>query len=237
MSDLPSRGPRTVTPSDYAALTAQVRDLGLLGRRRAAYGVRAASLLLVGTTTLVGVALVGVSWWQLLLAVVLGVVTSQLGFLAHDAAHRQVFDGARANVWTARLVSTLLVGLSYGWWQSKHSRHHRSPNEVGRDPDVSPGGLVFTSEDAGRRRGVLALVARHQGWLFFPMLLLEGVNLHVASVRTLLRRTDLPHRRLELALLGLRLVLPIVLLLLVWPPSLVAAVTAVHVGVFGGCSG
>lgn len=237
MSDRPPTATGMVTRGDYAALTAQVRDMGLMGRRHVAYGVRAASLLVVGSATLAGVVLLGVSWWQLPLAAVLGVVTSQLGFLAHDAAHRQVFDGTRANVWTARLVSTLLVGLSYGWWQSKHSRHHRSPNEVGRDPDVSPGGLVFTSADAGRRRAVLALVARHQGWLFFPMLLLEGANLHLASVRTLLRRPDLPHQRLELVLLALRLVLPVALLLAVWPPPLALAFTAVHVAVFGALLG
>ena len=28
----------------------------------------------------------------------------------------------------ARLVATLVVGLSHGWWMRKHSRHHANPN-------------------------------------------------------------------------------------------------------------
>ena len=90
--------------------------------------------------------MIGPSWWQLAPAVVAGVIMAQLGFLAHDAAHRQVFASWRANEWGARLLSTLGIGLSYGWWTSKHNRHHRSPNQAGRDPDVAPGGLVFTAQ-------------------------------------------------------------------------------------------
>ena len=76
---------------------------------------------------------------------------SQYGFLAHDAAHRQIFETNRANEWNARLMSTLVIGLSYGWWVKKHNAHHRSPNQIGRDPDIAPGGLVFTAEQARPR--------------------------------------------------------------------------------------
>ena len=52
------------------------------------------------------------------------------------------------------------------------------------------------------RSGAYAWLARHQAWLFFPMLLLEGLALHVAGVRALLdraardsRTTRWPRRR------------------------------------------
>jgi fatty acid desaturase len=29
-------------------------------------------------------------------------------------------------------VLAALVGISYGWWMNKHSRHHANPNKIGK---------------------------------------------------------------------------------------------------------
>jgi fatty acid desaturase len=228
-----ARGPRREGTSDFAELMAHVRGLGLLRRRRGAYAVRSASLAVALLLTVAAVLWLGDSWYQLVAAAGLGVAMAQFGFLAHDAAHRQIFDGNRANEWTARLMSTLVIGLSYGWWVKKHNQHHRSPNQVDSDPDIAPGGLVFTAEDARSRPAWLRLVSRHQGQLFFPMLLFEGLNLHVSGVRVLLRRPDLRHRHLELALIGVHFAAYLTLLLLVMSPGRAAAFVGVQMGIFG----
>ena len=219
--------------SDYAELMAHVRGLGLLRRRRGAYAVRSAGLAAALLVTVAAVVWVGDSWYQLVVAAALGVVLSQYGFLAHDAAHRQIFESNRANEWNARLMSTLVIGLSYGWWVKKHNAHHRSPNQIGRDPDVAPGGLVFTVEEAQSRSPWVRWVRRHQGYLFFPMLLLEGLNLHVAGVRTLLQRPDLRHRALEGGLIAVHFVAYLALLFLVMPPGLAVAFLGVQMATFG----
>jgi fatty acid desaturase len=97
----------------------------------------------------------------------------------------------------------LLVGLSFGWWMDKHTRHHAHPNTEGSDPDIGDGALAFTAGQAGSRKTALGrLLARGQAWLFFPLLLLEGLNLHVAGVRALLDRGQRRHSRpVEAALL------------------------------------
>jgi len=219
--------------SDYAELMAQVRGLGLLRRRRGAYAVRSAALGAALLLTLAAVLWLGDSWYQLVVAAVLGVVLSQYGFLAHDAAHRQIFETNRANEWNARLMSTLVIGLSYGWWVKKHNAHHRSPNQIGRDPDIAPGGLVFTAEEARSRSPLVRWIRRHQGYLFFPMLLLEGLNLHAAGVRTLVQRPDLSHRALEGGLIALRFVAYLALVFLVMPPGLAVAFLGVQMATFG----
>jgi len=229
----PQRATRTGMTSDYAELMAQVRGLGLLRRRRGAYAVRSAALGAALLLTLAGVLWLGDSWYQLVVAAVLGVVLSQYGFLAHDAAHRQIFETNRANEWNARLMSTLVIGLSYGWWVKKHNAHHRSPNQIGRDPDVAPGGLVFTVEEAQSRSPFVRWVRRHQGYLFFPMLLLEGLNLHAAGVRTLLQRPDLRHRALEGGLIAVHFVAYLALLFLVMSPGLAVAFLGVQMATFG----
>src|SRR4029453_1022314 len=110
---------------------------------------------------------------------------TQFGFLGHDAAHRQMFRSHAWNEWTARLLSGACAGLSYAWWTTKHNRHHAAPNQEGRDPDIGPGALPFPPAVVRARRGLAARLTPYQGWFFFPLLTLEGLNLHAAGVRTL----------------------------------------------------
>ena len=52
---------------------------------------------------------------------------------------------------------------------------------------------------------MLAWITRRQGYLFFPLLLLEGINLHLASIRSLFsRRGPVKGRWFELSMIGLR---------------------------------
>jgi fatty acid desaturase len=202
-------------------------------RRRGFYLLLGVALTLgLGVVMSLAVAL-GDSWWQLATAVLLAFVLAQFGFLGHDAAHRQVLSSSSGNEWLARVLSTGVVGLSYGWWTHKHSRHHSAPNQVGRDPDIAPGGLVFTPEEAVRRSGAGRWMAGHQGALFFPLLLLEGLNLHAASLRAVVVNKELAWRRLELALLLTRLGGYVALVVLALDPLKAAAFLTVQLGVFG----
>lgn len=223
---------RTRATSSYTELAQLVRDSGLMRRRRGYYWATFASCALsAAALTLVAVRL-GDSWLQLLVAAGLGLVRSQLGFLGHDAAHRQVFESRSWNEWSARLVSGLLVGLSYGWWRGKHNRHHAAPNQVDRDPDIAPGVLALTADQAGRRGRIGAWCTRRQGWLLFPLLFLEGLNLHLGAVRDLLT-TPRPHRSLELVLVVTRFAALVAVLLLLLPVGKGAAFLGVQVAVFG----
>ncbi len=144
----------------------------------------------------------GPGWWTVLLGVPLAVLAARTAFLGHDAGHRQIARSARANRWLGLLLGNLLLGMGHGWWNDKHNRHHANPNHVGKDPDVGEGVLAWTQEQAGRKRGVLRWVARHQAALFFPLLTLEGVNLKVGGLMFLRGRS----RRDQLVEGGLLLV-------------------------------
>ncbi len=227
------RSPRVRPVSDFAELSAAVRASGLLERRLPTYAGRTGALFGAMAAAVAASLLIGDSWWQIAVAVVSGIVLSQFGFLAHDAAHRQVFARPKANEWSSRLVSTMVIGLSYGWWTHKHNKHHRSPNQLDRDPDIAAGGLVFTQRDAARRPTWLDPITSRQGYLFFPMLLLEGLSLHAAGLRTLAERRDIPHRRLEAGLIVGRFLAYAVVLLVVMSPGKAAVFAAVQVAAFG----
>ncbi|GAB3881137.1 fatty acid desaturase family protein [Terrabacter terrigena] len=182
----------------------------------------------------------GDSWWQLAMAATLAVVMTQIAFLGHDAAHRQMFASAAWNDWVSLVAANLLVGISYGWWRSKHNRHHANPNKDGTDPDIAPGALALTPAAAERVRSPLGRwFVRHQGWFFFPLTAFEGLSLHWDGVRRVASRGALNRRWVEAAFLTMRHGGLCTLVLLVLPPGKALAFLAVQVGLFGiylGCA-
>ena len=222
----------------YTELARTVRDRGLLRRRYGYYWSRIALAVAAFVLVWAGIIALGNSWFQLILAAVLGVVVTQFGFLGHDGAHRQMFESAAWNEWTSRILAGVFAGLSYGWWKDKHNRHHVAPNQEDRDPDVAPGAIAFTRDIAARRStGFPGWFMKRQGWLFFPLLTLEGINLHIASLRTLFGSEAVAHHRVEAALVVTRLGAFIVVLLMVMPVGKAAAFFCVQMAVFGLCLG
>ncbi len=217
----------------FTALTAEVRTAGLLGRTRGFYALVFGGLLVALGGIATGIVLLGESWLQLLMAGALGLVLTQFAFLGHEASHRQIFTSGKANDRTGRVLAVGFAGLSYSWWMSKHTRHHGNPNRVGKDPDIARDTISFVPEDAATRRGVMGFVTRRQAWLFFPLLLLEGVNLHAKSVQSLLQRGPVAGRALELTMLGLRFGLYAGLLFWIFPLGMAAAFLGVQLAVFG----
>jgi fatty acid desaturase len=224
--------------SDYSDLLRRVQRAGLLGRRPGYYLTKiavTAGLLIAGWAAFVAV---GDSWWQLAVAAFLAFVFTQIGFIGHDAGHRQIFASRRANYLLGLVHGNLAIGLSYGWWVEKHTRHHAHPNQEGKDPDIGDGALAFTARQAHASRGLARFVARHQRYLFFPLLMLEGAQLHVASVRALASRR-FRHRFWEGLLLGVHAGGYLAALVLVLPPVKAAVFVVVQQALFGvylGCS-
>jgi fatty acid desaturase len=218
--------------SEYAALSREVRQAGLLDRRLRYYfwkiGLTALALA-VGWTAF---ALIGDSWWQLGVAVYLAVVFGQLGFLGHDAGHHQVFESRRANYVLGVLCGNLAIGLSYGWWTTKHNRHHAHPNTEDADPDIMLSVLAFSGGRVRASRGVQRLVFRYQAYLLGPMLLLEGIAMHTSSLSAMTRRAS-KNRVWEAALLGVHVVGYLAFVFLVLSPVKAVVFIVVQQGLFG----
>ncbi|MGQ3383311.1 fatty acid desaturase family protein [Glutamicibacter sp. TV12E] len=185
----------------YRQLSAEVHDAGLVRRRYAYYAASILGWILALAAILGAVAALGDTWFQLIVAVLAGVVLTQLGFLTHEAAHRSIFASRAWNEWTSRCISGLLMGLSYSWWMAKHNTHHAHPNKEDADPDVQSTVLVLTPGASVRRTGLPAEISRFQGWFFLPLLCFEGLNLHVASLKMLFFTPKVKHRLVELLMI------------------------------------
>jgi fatty acid desaturase len=226
--------------SEYACLSRQIRAAGLLSRARWHYTLRIAATMSSFVACWWVFVVVGDSWLALILAGLLGVASTQVGFLGHDGGHQQIAASRTGNTIVGLIAGNLLTGLSMGWWADKHNRHHANPNKEDHDPDIGEGVLGFTTAHAASRTGGLArVITANQAALFFPLLTLEGLSMHVASVRWLAGRTDAKLRRTELVLLCLHLAVYLGVVLWVLSPVHAVAFVAVHQAVFGlymGCS-
>jgi fatty acid desaturase len=225
--------------SEYTQLSRQIKQAGLLDRRRGWYAARIGlnlALLAAGWAVFV---VIGESWWQLVTAAYLAVVFTQIAFVGHDAGHRQIFRSRRANDLVGLLHANLGVGINFGWWVPKHNAHHTNPNHEDLDPDISITALAFTADQASAKHGLVRLIARHQAWLFFPLLLLEAAHLHLASAKAILRGGHSRANTLQGLLLVIHAAGYLTAILWVLSPLQAVAFIVVHQGLFGlylGCA-
>jgi len=223
---------------DFGSLVQEVRAAGLLDRRHGYYW---AKIILTVAAFVAGWAcffILGASWATLGVAVFLGVMSTQLGFLGHDAGHGQVFESRRANRLLGLIVGNGLIGLSFGWWVPKHNAHHAHPNQVGRDPDIEVRVAAAPDGGTGAYRGLAGWLTRWQAALFFPLMLLRSTGLYLSGAKDLIRRRD-GAAVTERVLLTAHAALYLAVVLWVLPPAEAVAFIAVHQAVFSlylGCS-
>jgi fatty acid desaturase len=213
------------TPAlDFGALATRIRAGGHLDRRLCYYWIKIGSTVAAYAAGWMAFFAVGNSWASLGVAVFLGVASTQLGFLGHDAGHGQIFASRYANRMLGLALANALIGLSFGWWVPKHSAHHAHPNQVDRDPDIGV--------------GVVGPLTRWGPQLFLPLMLLRSTGLYTLSAKDLFRRADRGAVS-ECLLLALRTALYLSAVLWVLPVPKAVAFIAVYEATFSlylGCS-
>jgi fatty acid desaturase len=197
-----TRSPLKETTSDYAKLKHQLKQRGLLNKQPVYYTCRIAllfSLLVIGVGVLL---LVHIVWLQLLDAVYLAFVFTQMGLLAHEAGHRQMFHHAWQHDLVTLVGGNFLLGMSATWWVDKHNRHHSHPNQLGMDPDIEIPFLDFTGAEVPQQMSRFRqFVIRHQAFFFLPALMVVAIGLQRQSILFLLQKKAKYHV-LEWVLMG-----------------------------------
>ncbi|WP_024355646.1 fatty acid desaturase family protein [Leucobacter chironomi] len=221
------------SPNEFSELAKSIRDSGLMRRRYGYYWAKLLGFPLLLAAVLGAFVLIGDTWWQLLTAAFLAVLFTQIAFLGHDAAHRQIFVSGKWNDWVSLVLGDLMVGMSYGWWQFKHTRHHDNPNKLGSDPDIELPVIVVAPGRRHARGRLLSWIRAHQGVFFFPILLLEGISLHASGIRRVVARGRLERRWAEIGLLSIRLIGFPTLVFLVLSPGIAFAFLGIQLGIFG----
>ncbi len=172
--------------SQFTELRKIINQKGLLNKQPAYYTYKILLNLGFLATGLILLMVIDNIWLQSVNAVFMGFVFTQIGFMGHDSGHRQIFHGARKNDMIGLIVGNLLIGISYGWWYDYHNAHHGNPNQPDLDPDIKIAPLAFYEEQARGKRGLTRFIVKYQGYLYFPLILFEGLSKRVSSIRYLL---------------------------------------------------
>ena len=186
--------------NEYAALKQLITMQKLLDKQPRYYTYKflfTLGLLIVGVVYLL---VVHNFWLQLCDAVFLAFVFGQIGFLAHDSGHRQIFHAAWKHNLASMLLGNVLIGMSYTWWNGKHNQHHVYPNQFDMDPDIDIPAICFSQEEALGKRKLRRLLASYQAYAFFPFMLFVGIDFQRTSIFYVLRKQG-KDRQLEIALL------------------------------------
>jgi len=217
--------------ADYAELKRRIVRAGLLKKQPGYYALNAAVRLALLAGSLTVLFTVETFWVQLLNAAFLAFAFTQIGFLGHDAGHKQIFERPARNGQIG-LAINLLLGLSRSWWIDIHNQHHVNPNDLELDPHTALPIFAFSEEQARGKRGPLRRAIGYQSFYFFPILFLEGVGVRAASVQYLMtdRAKD---RAAEALLIALHFVLYFGIVFYVLSVWQAVAFIAVHQAMFG----
>jgi fatty acid desaturase len=222
------------TTATLGEVTRVVRAAGLLGTRPGYYLIKITANLLMLAVGWAAFILVGNSWWQLAVAAYLAFCFGQTDLIGHDAGHRQIFRTRRGNDVLGYLHGNLLTGVSFGWWVGHHTRHHNFPNHLSLDPDILRRQVIFdTSQRASRPGAVSRFVVRHQAWMFYLMIMLEGLRLHLAGFAAARKGVLRRYQGTELIVLTLHLICYVAVVFLLLSPGKAFAFIMVHQALFG----
>jgi fatty acid desaturase len=172
----------------YSDLRRQVVAAHLLAKQPAYYAGQMILTLCIFVLCLTLIAFATNLLSQVCVAGLLALVSTHAGFIVHDAGHSQIFRSRSKNNLVGMICANFLLGFSYSCWIDTHNRHHKSPNQCGVDPDIDFPLLAFSQEQALQKTGAARFVVKYQAYLFFPLLLLEAINLKVDGLRFLITR-------------------------------------------------
>jgi len=210
-------GTKSVT--NFNEVLTRVKAAGLMNKKPSFYMIRLAVISGLAAGLWTAGAFIGQAFnenpvWIIAgfaVAGLLGILSAQYGFIAHEAAHRQVFRGNKANDWLGLILANLFAGLSYGFWMKKHNQHHKVPNQIDADPDIAIRILSFTPESRNRKKGIERWLSERQGYLFPFLLFLTGFDLLLDSFAGLGRKDkSVKTRLLEFGLMVVRQAAPYV---------------------------
>lgn len=173
--------------ADYAELKRIVKERGLLNKQPRYYTFRFIVTLAMFALSWVILFAVDNPWVQVLNAVYMGFMMTQVGFLGHDLGHGQVFHDRRRSDTVGLLLGNGLMGMSRSWWVNKHNAHHANPNVDDMDPDIDIPILAFSEQDALSKQGFLRHLVRYQAYYFIPITFFQAWGMHKISVETLIK--------------------------------------------------
>ncbi len=123
--------------------------------------------------------------FQILFAIPLGFILTQIYGMAHDAGHMAIAKSSFINDMIGVLHTGPLGGASYSWWKDKHNQHHAHPNELESDPDIDFPVVIFHPSQYQTKKPFQRWMIRHQTFFYIFLVSLVPYNMRFHSLRIL----------------------------------------------------
>jgi len=128
------------------------------------------------------------SWLRLAALLLVAFASVQAGFIAHEAGHGAITRKRWLAVAIGQFFNTFLTALCSAHFQKIHTCHHAHCNERERDIDMQSAIFsLYPQAIEAERSAIGRFVTRHQGWMIWPLVSLQGLSLKIDSLVTLAR--------------------------------------------------
>lgn len=128
--------------------------------------------------------------WQIVNGIFMGFLMGQIGFLAHDLSHCQIFRTRAIDRSVARIVWPLFGALSESHWYKKHNAHHKFVNHLEKDPDLEIPFVFSSNQLHSKTRMVRKYILPHQDILFFLVLPFAYLNFVLWTLKQFFQKWD-----------------------------------------------
>jgi fatty acid desaturase len=152
----------------YARLKARVREAGILDRSLSYY-IPLIAFVFLGLA-LSAWAIYTLESYPLLALACLGFTffSVQIAGVMHDSGHRAVFSSIRLNQ-VLGISCSILLGMVFDNWRTRHNIHHAFPNEESKDPDVEVPFLATSESLYSNKSPLQRFFARYQAYYYYPL--------------------------------------------------------------------
>ncbi len=173
-------------PSLYRQLRQQLLAAGCFAPAPAAQALHMI-LIVAGYAAAYAVLLAQPGPWSRIAALLLlAFVSVQAGYVAHEAGHGAITRNRRLTIAIGQFFDTFLTALCYSHFQKIHSCHHAHCNEHENDIDMQSGIFSLYPQAIRYKRSAFGrFVSRHQSWLIWPLVSLQGLSLKIDGLLTL----------------------------------------------------
>jgi fatty acid desaturase len=151
------------------------------------------AVLFLGFSLFLALSWLQTSIWMLVASYIgLALLSAQFAFIGHEAGHGAVSNIKTVNRLIGQISMTLVTGLAYDEWITRHRTHHRFCQNEALDPDMAVGLVISLTENSRLEKGALGRwLTRYQRIHVWFLSLLFGHSQRLLSQVAVLAR---PHR-------------------------------------------
>ncbi|HLF76477.1 MAG TPA: acyl-CoA desaturase [Dehalococcoidia bacterium] len=116
--------------------------------------------------------------------------TVQAAGINHDAGHRAVFKSNRNNN-VLGLFTSMLVGIVFDNWRTRHNAHHAFSNQVGTDPDLEIPFIATDEAMVASKSALQRFLVRYQAFYYYPLGSIVSFSNRLGTLSYFIRRRSI----------------------------------------------